>query len=63
MRSRCTRWIDAVNEVKVEVPIIIRLDGTNAEEAAVLLEKSKMNFEVASNFKEAAEKVTAVLAN
>ncbi len=64
---RCDRVaqgvIDAVNEVKVEVPIIIRLDGTNAEEAAVLLEKSKMNFEVASNFKEAAEKVTAVLAN
>ena len=63
---RCDRVaqgvIDAVNEIKVEVPIIIRLDGTNAEEAAVLLEKSKMNFEVASNFKEAAEKVTAVLA-
>ncbi|VAX27036.1 Succinyl-CoA ligase [ADP-forming] beta chain [hydrothermal vent metagenome] len=64
---RCDRVaqgvIDAVNEIKVEIPIIIRLDGTNAEEAAVLLEKSKMNFEVASNFKEAAEKVTTVLAN
>ena len=64
---RCDRVaqgvIDAVNEVKVEVPIIVRLDGTNAEEAAVLLEKSKMNFEVAANFKEAAEKVTAVLAS
>jgi succinyl-CoA synthetase beta subunit len=55
--------IDAVNEIKVDIPIIVRLDGTNAEEAAVLLEKSKMNFEVASNLKEAAEKVTAVLAN
>ncbi len=64
---RCDRVaqgvIDAVNEVKIEIPIIVRLDGTNAEEAAVLLEKSKMNFEVASNLKEAAEKVTAVLAN
>ena len=64
---RCDRVaqgvIDAVNEIKVDIPIIVRLDGTNAEEAAVLLEKSKMNFEVASNLKEAAEKVTAVLAN
>ena len=64
---RCDRVaqgvIDAVGEVKVEVPIIVRLDGTNAEEAAVLLEKSKMNFEVAANLKEAAEKVTSVLAN
>ncbi len=64
---RCDRVaqgvIDAVGEVKVEVPIIVRLDGTNAEEAAVLLEKSKMNFEVAANLKEAAEKVTSVLSN
>lgn len=64
---RCDRvaqgLIDAVGEVKVEVPIIVRLDGTNAEEAAVLLEKSKMNFEVAANLKEAAEKVTSVLSN
>lgn len=64
---RCDRVaqgvIDAVNEVKVTVPIIVRLDGTNAVEAAVLLQKSKMNFEVASNLKDAAEKVTAVLAN
>lgn len=63
---RCDRVaqgvIDAVNEIKVEIPIIVRLDGTNAEEAAVLLEKSKMNFEVASNLKDAAEKVTAILA-
>lgn len=63
---RCDRVaqgvIDAVKEEKVEIPIIIRLDGTNAEEAKVLLNKSKMNFEVAGTLKEAAEKVTAVLA-
>jgi succinyl-CoA synthetase beta subunit len=62
---RCDRVaqgvIDAVTQEKVEVPIIVRLDGTNAEEAAILLAKSDMNFEVASTLKEAAEKVTAVL--
>jgi succinyl-CoA synthetase beta subunit len=62
---RCDRVaqgvINAVKEVKVEVPIVIRLEGTNAEEAAELLAKSKMNFEVASTLEDAANKVTAVL--
>jgi len=62
---RCDRVaqgvIDAVNQEKVTIPIIVRLDGTNAEEAQVLLNKSKMNFEVAATLKDAAEKVTAVL--
>ncbi|MFA8342849.1 MAG: ADP-forming succinate--CoA ligase subunit beta [Rhodothermaceae bacterium] len=62
---RCDRVargvIDAVKEVKVDIPIVIRLEGTNAEEAAKLLKKSKLNFEVASSLKDAAEKVTAVL--
>ncbi len=63
---RCDRVaqgvIDAVNQEKVTIPIIVRLDGTNAEEAQALLKKSKMNFEVAATLKDAAEKVTAVLA-
>ncbi len=63
---RCDRVaqgvIDAVNQEKVTIPIIVRLDGTNAEEAQILLNKSKMNFEVAATLKDAAEKVTAVLA-
>ena len=62
---RCDRVaqgvIDAVNEIKVELPIVIRLEGTNAEEAAVLLDKSGMNFEVASDLEDAAKKVTQVL--
>lgn len=62
---RCDRVaqgvIDAVSEMDVNVPIVVRLEGTNAEEAAVLLEKSDLSFEVATNLKEAAEKVTAVL--
>ncbi len=64
---RCDRVaqgvINAVKEVKVEVPIVIRLEGTNAVEAGVLLKKSKMNFEVATTLEDAAKKVTAVLAN
>ena len=64
---RCDRVaqgvIDAVNEVAVNVPIVVRLEGTNAEEASELLNNSGLNFEVATSFKEAADKVTAVLQN
>ncbi len=62
---RCDRVaqgvINAVKEIKVEVPIVIRLEGTNAEEAGVLLNESKLNFEVATTLEDAAKKVTAVL--
>lgn len=62
---RCDRVaqgvIDAAKEMDVKVPIVIRLEGTNAEEAAELLANSDLNFEVANSLKEAAEKVTAVL--
>jgi succinyl-CoA synthetase beta subunit len=64
---RCDRVaqgvIDAAKEISVKVPIVVRLEGTNAKEAGVLLAKSKMNFEVAMSLQEAAEKVTSVLKN
>ncbi len=64
---RCDRVaqgvIDAVKEIKVKIPIVVRLEGTNAEEAGVLLKNSGMAFEVATTFEDAAKKVTSVLAN
>ncbi len=64
---RCDRVaqgvIDAVKEIKVKIPIVVRLEGTNAEEAGVLLKNSGMSFEVATTFEDAAKKVTSVLAN
>jgi succinyl-CoA synthetase beta subunit len=62
---RCDRVaqgvIDAVKERSVKVPIVVRLEGTNAIEAKELLENSGLNFEVASSLQEAARKVTSVL--
>lgn len=62
---RCDRVaegvIEAVKEVHVNVPVVIRLEGTNAEEAKILLENSGLNFEVASSLKDAAIKVTSIL--
>ncbi len=64
---RCDRVaqgvIDAAHEMQITVPIVIRLEGTNAKEAADLLSESGLNFEVANSLKDAAEKVTSVLTN
>ncbi len=64
---RCDRVaqgvIDAATEMKVTVPIVVRLEGTNAAEAGELLANSGLNFEVAKSLKDAAEKVTSVLRN
>ncbi len=64
---RCDRVaqgvIDAAKEMQVKVPIVIRLEGTNAVEAGELLRKSGLNFEVADSFNDAATKVTSVLKN
>jgi succinyl-CoA synthetase beta subunit len=53
--------IEAVNEVNVNVPIVIRLEGTNVEEGRRLLNSSGLQFTVAIGMKEAAEKVVLAL--
>ncbi len=62
---RCDRVATGVVEasklVKPHVPIVVRLEGTNAEEAGVILRDSGMNFLVAKGLKAAAEKVTEAL--
>lgn len=63
---RCDRVANGVVEaskiVKPHVPIVVRLEGTNAKEAGVILEQSGLNFLVARGLKDAAEKVTQALA-
>jgi succinyl-CoA synthetase beta subunit len=54
--------IQALKEITLEVPVIIRLDGTNAREGAEMLYQSGMKFKVATTFKEAARMVTEVVA-
>ena len=62
---RCDRVaqgvIDAAKEINVTVPVVVRLEGTNAVEAQELLNNSGLNFEVAGNLRDAAEKVTSIL--
>ena len=60
---RCDRVaqgvVDALSKVQVPVPIVVRLEGTNAGQARQLLEDSPLEFIVATDFKDAAEKAVA----
>jgi succinyl-CoA synthetase beta subunit len=61
---RCDRVakgiIEAAQSIKISVPMVIRLAGTNSEEAARLLKDSGMNFEVAETLEQAADKVVHI---
>ncbi|QSS97624.1 ADP-forming succinate--CoA ligase subunit beta [Psychroflexus sp. ALD_RP9] len=64
---RCDRVAQGVVEAyknlgdQIKVPIIVRLQGTNAEEAKALIDNSGLAVQSAVLFKEAADKVQAVL--
>ena len=57
---RCDRVaqgvIEAMKKIEVKIPVIVRLEGTNAIEARQLLEKSALNFIVSNSLSDAAEK-------
>jgi succinyl-CoA synthetase beta subunit len=52
--------VDATRELNVKVPIVIRMEGTNVEEGRKILKDSGLNFTVAEDMKDAAEKVVAL---
>jgi succinyl-CoA synthetase beta subunit len=64
---RCDRVANGVVEAyksigEINVPIIVRLQGTNAEEAKKIIDESGLKVESAIVLQEAADKVKAVLA-
>jgi succinyl-CoA synthetase beta subunit len=64
---RCDRVakgvIEAASKMDIYVPVVVRLEGTNAEEAAQLLEQSDLSFEVGRTLQEAAQKIVASISN
>ena len=60
---RCDRVAEGViqarKNLEINVPVVVRLAGTNAEQAAQMLEQSGLNFAVGKGLKDAAEKVVA----
>ena len=53
--------IDAVKQIGIKVPLVVRMEGTNVEEGKKLLEKSKLPIITADALAAAAERVCAVL--
>jgi succinyl-CoA synthetase beta subunit len=62
---RCDRIatgvIQAAKNVHIKVPLVVRLEGTNAQEAARLLKESGLPLTVANDLRDAAEKVVAAI--
>ncbi len=63
---RCDRVakgvVEAANKVQINLPLIVRLQGTNAQEGKQILDESGLKVETAILFQEAADKVTKALA-
>jgi succinyl-CoA synthetase beta subunit len=51
--------VEAVKKVQVNVPVVVRLEGTNVEQGREILETSGLKFTVATGMADAAEKVVA----
>ena len=62
---RCERIaggiIEAAKEVEIKVPLVIRLEGTNAKEGLEMLKGSGLNLQVASDIWEGAQKVVKLV--
>ena len=52
-----TGVVNAARELHLQIPLVIRMEGTNVEEGRRILAESGMNFTVAKDMKDAAEKV------
>ncbi|MDP8239358.1 MAG: ADP-forming succinate--CoA ligase subunit beta [Candidatus Hatepunaea meridiana] len=63
---RCDRVaqgvIDALSDLQVNIPVVVRLAGTNSEEAARMLRESPLEFIVADDFNDGAQKVVGTVA-
>ncbi len=51
--------VEAANKTRIQLPIVLRLEGTNVEQGREILKQSGLNFMVAETMKDAAEKVVA----
>jgi succinyl-CoA synthetase beta subunit len=54
-----TGVVEAARKTNIQLPIVLRLEGTNVEEGRKILKDSGLNFTVAETMKDAAEKVVA----
>jgi succinyl-CoA synthetase beta subunit len=54
-----TGVVEAAQKTQIQLPIVLRLEGTNVEQGREILKQSGLNFTVAETMRDAAEKVVA----
>jgi len=52
--------VNSAKELKIKVPVIVRMEGTNVEKGKEILRSSGLNFTVANGMKDGAQKVVAL---
>ena len=53
--------MDAASEIKIELPIVVRLAGTNVEEGNRILKNSNLKIITASDLSDAAKKIVSAI--
>ena len=53
--------VEAAKEIKLDKPLVVRLEGTNVEEGKKIMQKSDLDIIAASDLEEAAEKIVKVV--
>jgi len=54
-----TGVVEAARKTNIQLPVVLRLEGTNVEEGRRILKESGLNFVIAQTMKDAADKVVA----
>jgi succinyl-CoA synthetase beta subunit len=54
--------VESARNLNIQVPVVVRLEGTNVEEGQRVIRESGLNFTVANGMKDAAEKVVGLAA-
>ncbi len=52
--------VEAANDTGINLPVVVRLEGTNVEQGREILQNSGLHFDVAKSMADAAEKVSAL---
>jgi succinyl-CoA synthetase beta subunit len=55
-----TGVVEAARELNVDVPIVVRMEGTNVEKGREILTTSGLNFTIADGMRDGAEKAVAL---
>jgi succinyl-CoA synthetase beta subunit len=53
--------VKAAKKTKIKVPVVVRMEGTNVEEGRRILAESGLNLITATDLKDAAHKIAAVV--